>query len=74
MTHDEALNLARREMRALAIAAATELGRDRLHGVTRGRGQHADTLDVFDMLAERLAAPGLAAIEVARRTHQSPAR
>jgi hypothetical protein len=61
------MQTARRELRALAIAAATEIGRDRMLRVGRGRGQRADTLEAIDDIAERLAAPGLAALDAIER-------
>jgi hypothetical protein len=59
-----AIVIVRHELRSLAIAAATEIARDRMQRAGRGRGQRADTLDDIDATAERLAARGMAALSV----------
>lgn len=53
----EALQTARRELRALAIAAAAEQLRMQLE-----RGRIDEPLRAFDMLAQSLAEPGMRAL------------
>ena len=62
MNTEKALRVVRREIRMLAIAAATESIRDRAASARQRRGQAADILRLFDETARQLAAPGLSAI------------
>ena len=74
MTDAKAIEIVRHELRTLAIAAATEIARDRMQRAGRGRGQRTETLDDIDATAERLAARGLAALSVLAGGVESEAR
>lgn len=69
MTTHAALATVRREIRMLAIAAATDSIRDQVDKInnTKRRRGHADILRVFDETANQLAAPGLAAVDEIER-------
>lgn len=74
MTDAKAIEIVRHELRTLAIAAATEIARDRMQRAGRGRGQRTETLDDIDATAERLAARGMEALSVLAGEAGSKAR